>query len=91
MPTHTHTHTYTTQITAENANMHREIPKLQATLTSKMKRIGELEHLLRETKVAANKEYMKLKADMEQMRESFMERLKETRERGCELLGERDE
>ncbi|KAL5496206.1 hypothetical protein EMCRGX_G012444 [Ephydatia muelleri] len=71
------------QITAENTNMHREIPKLQATLASKGKRIGELEHLLRETKEAANKEYMKLKEDMEQMRESFMERLKETRERGC--------
>ena len=68
--------------------MHREIPKLQATLASKGKRIGELEHLLRETKEAANKEYMKLKQDMEQMRESFMERLKETRERGCKWRGD---
>ena len=70
------------QITAENTNMHREIPKLHATLASKAKRIGELEHLLRETKEAANKEYLKLKEDMERMRDSFMERLKETREKG---------
>ena len=64
--------------------MHREIPKLHATLASKAKRIGELEHLLRETKEAANKEYLKLKEDMERMRDSFMERLKETREKGGE-------
>ena len=63
--------------------MQREIPRLHAVLASKSKRIGELEHMLRETKEAANQEYDRLRTENERLRESFTAKLKE-KERECE-------
>ena len=63
--------------------MQREIPRLHAVLASKSKRIGELEHMLRETKEAANQEYDRLRAENERLTESFTAKLKE-KERECE-------
>lgn len=68
---------------SENSDMQREIPRLHAVLASKSKRIGELEHMLRETKEAANQEYDRLRAENERLRDSFTEKLKE-KERECE-------
>ena len=85
--THTHTyhvHTLTrSQTMSENSDMQREIPRLHAVLASKSKRIGELEHMLRETKDAANQEYDRLRAENERLRDSFTAKLKE-KERECE-------
>ena len=57
--------------------MQRDIPRLHAVLASKNKRIGELEHLLRETKEQANKECDRLREENSKLQRSFMERLKE--------------
>ena len=82
--THTHTHTLiSSQTMSENSDMQREIPRLHAVLASKSKRIGELEHMLRETKEAANQEYDRLRAENERLTESFTAKLKE-KERECE-------
>ena len=64
--------------------MQREIPRLHAVLASKSKRIGELEHMLRETKEAANQEYDRLKTENERLRDSFTAKLKE-KEKECKL------
>ena len=71
------------QTMSENSDMQREIPRLHAVLASKSKRIGELEHMLRETKEAANQEYDRLRAENERLTESFTAKLKE-KERECE-------
>lgn len=76
------------QTISENSDMQREIPRLHAVLASKSKRIGELEHMLRETKEAANQEYDRLKAENERLRESFTAKLKE-KEKECECSGQR--
>ena len=55
-------------------------------LSSKGKRVGELEQLLRETRREAGREHQQMRADMESMRSSFMAKLKE-RERECESCG----
>lgn len=68
--------------------MQREIPRLHSVLASKSKRIGELEHMLRETKDVANQEYERLRAENEKIRQNFMTRLKE-KERESELLKEK--
>ena len=70
------------QTISENSDMQREIPRLHAVLASKSKRIGELEHMLRETKEAANQEYERLRAENERLRENFTAKLKE-KEREC--------
>ena len=57
--------------------MQRDIPRLHAILASKNKRIGELEHLLRETKDQANKECDRLREENNKLQRSFMDRLKE--------------
>ena len=57
--------------------MQRDIPRLHAILASKNKRIGELEHLLRETKDQANKECDRLREENTKLQRSFMDRLKE--------------
>ena len=63
--------------------MQREIPRLHVIVASKSKRIGELEHMMRETKDAANQEYDRLRTENERLRESFTAKLKE-KERECE-------
>ena len=80
----TPSHIITSQTISENAEMQREIPRLHSVLASKSKRIGELEHMLRETKEVANQEYERLKAENEKIRQNFMSRLKE-KERESEL------
>lgn len=70
------------QTISENVEMAREIPKLHAILASKSKRIGELEHLLRETKLTANQEFERLRAENERMQQSYQAKLKE-KEREC--------
>ena len=71
------------QTISENAELHREVPRLHAVLASKSKRIGELEHYLRETKDTASHEFERLKKDNEKLQQSFMAKLKE-KERECE-------
>ena len=72
------------QTISENADMQREIPRLHAIMASKSKRIGELEHLVRETKEAANQEFDRLKMENEKLKQSFMAKLKEKeRESEC--------
>ncbi len=59
------------------------MPDLRAVvLASKSKRIGELEHLLRETKLTASHEFERLKAENERMQQSYQSKLKE-KEREC--------
>ena len=53
------------------------MPRLHAILASKSKRIGELEHHLRETKETASREYERLKAENDQLEKSFMAKLHE--------------
>ena len=65
--------------------MSREIPRLRGILASKSKRIGQLEHMIGETKEAANAEYEKLRAELEQMKQNFMAKLKD-KERESELV-----
>jgi len=62
---------------SEKAAMSREIPHLRGILASKSKRIGQLEHLIGETREAANVEYEKLRSELEQMKQNFVTRLKE--------------
>ena len=62
--------------------MQREIPRLHAVLAVKSKRIGELEHMLRETKEAASQEYDRLRTENERLKESFTQKLKE-KEKEC--------
>lgn len=57
--------------------MSREIPHLRGILASKSKRIGQLEHMIGETKEVANIEYEKLRSELEQMKQNFISRLKE--------------
>jgi hypothetical protein len=57
--------------------MSREIPRLRGILASKSKRIGQLEHMIGETKDVANTEYEKLHAELEQVKHSFTAKLKE--------------
>lgn len=55
----------------------RDIAKYQILLESKGKRIKDLEMLLKETKEAADVEYRKLQEEKEQMKNSFLVKLKE--------------
>ena len=69
--------------------MSREIPRLRSILASKSKRIGQLEHMIGETKEVANSEYEKLKSELEQTKQNFMAKLREKEresEEGC-ILG----
>ena len=66
--------------------MAREIPKLHVIIASKSKRIGELEHLLRETKEAASREFERQKSENERLQQSYHAKLKE-KERECEEEG----
>lgn len=74
------------QAMSEKAAMSREIPHLRGLLASKSKRIGQLEHLVGETKDVANSEYEKLRAENEQIKMNFMAKLKD-RERESESQG----
>ena len=65
------------QAISEKAEMSREIPRLRGILASKSKRIGQLEHMIRETKDVANAEYDKLRAELEQTKRNFMAKMKE--------------
>ena len=72
------------QTTSENAELQREMPRLHAILASKSKRIGELEHHLRETRETASQEYEMLRAENDKLQQSFMAKLKEKeRESEC--------
>ena len=63
------------------------MPRLHAILASKSKRIGELEHHLRETRETASQEYEMLRAENDKLQQSFMARLKEKeRESECASL-----
>ena len=62
---------------AENAEMAREIPKLRSILASKSKRIGQLEHMVGETRDVANSEYEMLRSELDQTRNNFTARLKD--------------
>ena len=63
--------------------MHRDIPRLHAILVTKSKHIGELEHMLRETRETASREFERLRAENEKLKQSFQAKLKE-KERECE-------
>ncbi|XP_064401804.1 kinesin heavy chain-like isoform X2 [Halichondria panicea] len=62
---------------SENSELQREIPRLHTILAGKSRRIGELESLLQETKMAANQEYERLRTENEKTKQNFMKRLKE--------------
>ena len=48
--------------------MSREIPRLRSILVNKSKQIGQLEHMIGETKEVANTEYEKLRSELDQTR-----------------------
>ena len=65
--------------------MSREIPRLRSFLVNKSKRIGQLEHMIGETREVANTEYEKLRSELDQTRTSFQAKLREKeRESKCE-------
>jgi len=74
------------QAVYENSEMSREVPRLRGILVNKTKRIGQLEHMIEETREAANSEREKLRLELHQTRAGHQARLRDKkRESGCGL------
>ncbi len=65
------------QAVSEHSDMGREIPRLRSIVSNKSKRIGQLEHMIEETRDKANVDCEKLRLDLEQTRNSHQAKLKE--------------
>lgn len=65
------------QMQSAYAELQRESAKQQSILEARAKRIKELESLLKKTKEAADREYLKLQMEKEQIKSSLMARLRE--------------
>ena len=62
---------------SDNAEMAREIPRLRSVLASKSKRIGQLEHMVRETQESSRKDYERLHSELEQTKQNCIAKLKD--------------